>query len=335
MLRFWKRVHRQAWVETREYVRTRLGYAVWSVTILLIVVIAVRFYGTDGGWQDDLVGALIWIGALILAYAVIYVRKVGSVVPHLYARMATKWRDAEAAKTALLERPARRDISVGEAIAYLCFGSWGKSFHDAAASPEVSGSWEYNQFQQAAADGEVRIWGRLSANRVYEPIAKEFWRDNNIEWFSLLNADDHTEPIGRVDTRGPVHRYSSLMTSRADAERLFKGQPPALVRAKSGWRKLSNLFDEGATERNSILGVLDDQEAERRQAKLTDWDNRVMAQLDEIEVKEADLSSFRTLDIFEPSLVGDPERNAWQLRLEAIWNEKLRVLRRAMNKMDK
>ena len=113
---------------------------------------------------------------------------------------------------------ATRDISLSDAIAYLCFGQWGKSFLDAAGSSEVDGAAEYDHFLQAAADGAIPIWGRRESCSVYEPIPNDYWFQNRIEWFSLLKGNPESES-SRHTLSGD--RYLSLMTSRALVERYF------------------------------------------------------------------------------------------------------------------
>lgn len=147
-----------------------------------------------------------------------------------------------------------RDVPVVEALAYICFGSWGRRFVDAAKSPDVSANWEYNQFHQAAADGDIPVWGKTSRADVYEPLAKEFWLANKIEWFSLLKGKSETEPNNRNDLKHK--RYIQLMTSRRAVELMFLNQPPEVLRAKSIARQLSTLMDEGAGERNKLLPIL-------------------------------------------------------------------------------
>jgi hypothetical protein len=233
-----------------------------------------------------------------------------------------KWREA----------PVVRDTSVEEAIAYMCFGAWGRRFADAAGSPAVSGSWEYSQFQQAAADGDVKIWGRPSSGRVYEPIPKEFWRENSIEWFSLLKGEANTEPLGRVRETGSILRYGSLMTSRSDTERLFNAQSAETLRAKSLWSRLAKVFGEGVDQRNQVLRPLGDSEAEQRRAILAEWDARFLSCVHEAGITDDDLSVFAD-DPFGREPMGSPERAEWQIQLEESWNDKLRVLRLVMKKV--
>jgi hypothetical protein len=110
-----------------------------------------------------------------------------------------------------------RDVGVGEAIAFVCFHQWGRTFYEAAGSPDVDGAAECQQFLQAAADGNIQVWGKRKENGVFEPIAREFWFENQIEWFDLLRDNPRTEP--RFSTKHAVARYLDLMTSRAQVEK--------------------------------------------------------------------------------------------------------------------
>jgi hypothetical protein len=111
-----------------------------------------------------------------------------------------------------------RDIGLSEAVAYLCFRQWGKSFLDAAGSSEVDGAAEYDHFLQAAADGAIQIWGRREPYSVYEPIPNDYWFKNRIEWFSLLKGNPESESSRHAFSGD---RYLSLMTSRALVEQHF------------------------------------------------------------------------------------------------------------------
>lgn len=272
---------------------------------------AVRMFAAAPFWAVALV---------VVGLANVLIRFIG---PWLQQQIMQK-RGAEAADRRLV--PAfSRDVSVAEAIAYLCFGAWGRKFYDAAASPDVSGNWEYKQFHQAAADGDVPVWGRVSRADVYEPIANEFWLSNKIEWFALLKGNGETVPDNARDLK--EKRYIQLMTSRRATELMFLKQPKEVLRAKSTARKLSNLMDEGTRERNKLLPPLQDFDRASYEAILVAWDQRVLAAADKTNVSEGTLSRFRTLDTFEPELAGDPRRGEQQKHLESIWNKKLQILR--------
>jgi hypothetical protein len=120
---------------------------------------------------------------------------------------ASVWHDGDA--------PENRDVTVGEAIAYLCFGEWGKRFLDAAQSSAHDANSKLAEFLQSAADGEIPIWGKKKTGGVYEPIPREFWFKNQIEWFGLLKDAALSE--SSIGNQG--ERYFFLMTSRAAMEK--------------------------------------------------------------------------------------------------------------------
>ena len=132
------------------------------------------------------------------------------------------------------QAPVVRDVTAAEAIAYICFGAWGRRFIDAANSPEISAEWAYRQFHQAAADGDIPTWAKRGG-KPYEPIKREFWISNRIEWFELLKGWSVTRPIGRAIGINP--RYVEVMTSRTATEGFFRNQLPEVLRAKSSARK--------------------------------------------------------------------------------------------------
>ena len=110
-----------------------------------------------------------------------------------------------------------RDVGIGEAIAFMCLGKWGSKFMEAVGAMGVDATANYNSLLQAAADGTIPVWGKRQNYGVYEPIAKEFWFENDFEWFSLLRGDGHSQSK-KSTFQGD--RYLSLMTSRAAVESL-------------------------------------------------------------------------------------------------------------------
>jgi hypothetical protein len=81
---------------------------------------------------------------------------------------------------------ASRDTKIGDAIGYICYRRWGKDYGDAARSGQATGTSEYVEFLQAAADGHIPVWGKKSKSGVYEPVPASFWFKNQIEWFGLV-----------------------------------------------------------------------------------------------------------------------------------------------------
>ncbi|SFI32521.1 hypothetical protein [Bradyrhizobium sp. Gha] len=156
----------------------------------------------------------------------------------IWAASYSVWR-RERDRVSSLEAAAKagptvvRDVGLGEAVGYICFRRWGESFVAAASSSNVSGSREYDELLQAAADGEIPIWGKKAAHGVHEPIPGEFWFKHRMDWFSLLRGSPETESSVRS---GSDETYLELMTSRAAIERYW---PPL---GSAGPRAISSLM---------------------------------------------------------------------------------------------
>lgn len=114
-----------------------------------------------------------------------------------------------------------RDVSLPEALAYAELHEWGLRFLDAAATSGNTVNAKIERLVQFAADGEAAVWGKKQGNGVWVPIPKEFWIENNVEWFGLLRENARTE--GRAESGRDF--YSELMTSKAQMESVFA--PPS------------------------------------------------------------------------------------------------------------
>ncbi|MBI5261634.1 MAG: hypothetical protein HY852_07435 [Bradyrhizobium sp.] len=113
-----------------------------------------------------------------------------------------------------------RDTKISEAIAYICYLDWGKSFLMAAGdNPPTEAVEALKSFRQAAADGHVQIWGKVVHGDVYEPIDADYWRSYQIEWFSLLRGQTITEPAVVGVKRGS--EYVDLMVSKSQIEAVW------------------------------------------------------------------------------------------------------------------
>jgi hypothetical protein len=336
MRELFDRIHKHPWI-ARITVWAILGFIVKFATDKLILDgLRDLIFAAVGRWLgisdvNALVAILSYVIPILLAATIIwgvyrfaqYNVGIGSgAVPSLPRAMSIPLAASQ---------PDQRDVAVDEANAYLCFGTWGRSFFDAAASSEVDANWELKQFQQAAADGHVPVWGRQSRGRLYEPIQKEYWLKCRIDWFSLLRAQPQTEPYYSNDTTQP--RYTDLMTSRTATERLLATQPAATTKVKLATRQLAKLFDDGVKTRNGLLPQLDNFDATECERTLIAWDEQVAANFDDAGVKEAERSRFNTLDVFERRLFGANGRSQEQERLEAIWNKKLQILRSIIDRI--
>jgi hypothetical protein len=120
----------------------------------------------------------------------------------------------------------KRDVGVAAAIAYICYRNWDQDVFTAAGSSGMDAARALKDFQQAAADGDVPVWG-IRDREIYEPIPAEFWRRHQVEWFDLLKGKPTTEPMISASDRG--ERFKDLMTSRARVEELWPKKKGKLV----------------------------------------------------------------------------------------------------------
>lgn len=89
---------------------------------------------------------------------------------------------------------------------------------------------------------------------------------------------------------------------------------------------LDDLFAEGVGERNRLIPIVPDFDPQKEDQILARWNDRVMDRFGDI-VAIKDASRFRTLNLFIPLIHRFPDKTPAQDRIEAIWTEKLRVLR--------
>jgi hypothetical protein len=137
---------------------------------------------------------------------------------------ATKRLRAERSSAASENEPTSvpsRDIGLSEAVAYVCFREWGKRFIDAAGTSSVDAANGYDVFLQAAADGEIPIWGKKESWGVHQPIPKDFWFQNRIDWMDLLRGEGCSESSQHAFSGD---KYASMMTSKTAVEQKWPAQ---------------------------------------------------------------------------------------------------------------
>ena len=71
--------------------------------------------------------------------------------------------------------------------------------------------------RQAALDGEIRIWGKLSHYGPHSLIPADYWKIWHIEWFSTLKGESESE-IAEIGYSGG-EKYYDLMVSKAEIEK--------------------------------------------------------------------------------------------------------------------
>ena len=112
---------------------------------------------------------------------------------------------------------AKRDTKMSQAMAYVMLRQWGKNFMQAISEPEQSdGATVPYELRQAALDGDVLVWGKISSTSPYIDIPKDYWKKWGIEWFSSLKNESKTENESGL-MGGEI--YYDLMVSKAEIEK--------------------------------------------------------------------------------------------------------------------
>lgn len=137
------------------------------------------------------------------------------------------WALSESRRSPVVEAKAKapsrikRDVKIAEAIAYLGSGEWGRSFLDVMGAKDVDGVSVYEKFNQAALDGDITIWGRKGYQGLYEPLPKDYWKEWQVAYMSLLGEQADVEKI--VHNPSGWHHHD-LMTSKMQIEALYRDE---------------------------------------------------------------------------------------------------------------
>jgi hypothetical protein len=98
-------------------------------------------------------------------------------------------------------------------------------------------------------------------------------------------------------------------------------------------RNLDDLYAEGVNHRNLLIPSVPGFDWGGHHDVLKEWDDRVLAHLDSDHVPVGSLSSFRTLNRFNPVYVEAPGKSDSQCKMESIWTEKLRRLQAIIDRL--
>lgn len=114
----------------------------------------------------------------------------------------------------------RRDTTVSEALAYAALGRWGESFMEV---PLHYAEWNagkpfVEQFQKAARDGALTVWGKQGVGTVYEEIPTTYWREHGLDVQSIMMGRAATVPMVEMEATA---LFSDLMVNREEVERTW------------------------------------------------------------------------------------------------------------------
>ncbi|SNT49710.1 protein of unknown function [Tardiphaga sp. OK246] len=124
-------------------------------------------------------------------------------------------------------RLVERDVWLADAIARAFRGEWKRVNVDLTGPGIGVGESQRlydlvtNDIRQLAYDGKLPVWGKRHNSDLWEPIDREFWKDNQVNYMSII--EDHPAKI-RVQRAADHKRndeWESLMTSWQMVEYLW------------------------------------------------------------------------------------------------------------------
>lgn len=135
--------------------------------------------------------------------------------------------NSEAALTQItpVSRPPVRDTSLGSGLVYATTGSWDTPLIEAAMAEQNMDNFNYRkrEFETAAADGVLTVWGKLRTMNLFaddhwDLIRPDFWQSNQVKWDNMILGDiARTENISLPN--GTTDQYEAIMVNRAEFER--------------------------------------------------------------------------------------------------------------------
>ncbi|MEO6607823.1 MAG: hypothetical protein ABIN69_05080 [Aestuariivirga sp.] len=114
-------------------------------------------------------------------------------------------------------KPLTADVGLGEALAFIASGKWGKVYSTYLMAETVvrSASTAYDEIRQAAGDGTVQVWGKIDTHGIYVKIDPDYWARNTINFMSLIEGEPKTELV----SSNALVVYRELRVNRAQIER--------------------------------------------------------------------------------------------------------------------
>lgn len=111
--------------------------------------------------------------------------------------------------------PVERDTKLGDALAYIVTGAFDRKAVWENEGGAISGLGEaLKQFEQAARDGKVQVWGKQENWGVFDPIPAEYWSNHSVHFLDLFREETDIEY-----NRSPLPHYKGLRVSRAEFEK--------------------------------------------------------------------------------------------------------------------
>lgn len=114
-------------------------------------------------------------------------------------------------------RSPKHETPVGEALAFLGSGKWGRSLDQALQDVFEPGTPNvFNWLRQAASQGRITVWGRHDRNDIYREIEPKYWLTHQLDGQALVTN-------GFARTWGDDgDSYIDLVVSKAEMRRMRK-----------------------------------------------------------------------------------------------------------------
>ena len=94
-----------------------------------------------------------------------------------------------------------RDTRLGDALAYVVTGNFDRKAVWENEGGAISGMGDaLKQFEKAARDGKVNVWGKRENWSVYDPIPADYWSTHGVDFLDLFRPETDVE-AGRSPLR--------------------------------------------------------------------------------------------------------------------------------------
>jgi hypothetical protein len=202
-MRYWQYVRWRAYCEARDYVRDHFGRAMTFVAVSIAAVAAVRYYGAEGEWWNDLIAVAVWVGAMALVFGYLFVIRMFSVPVRMRraALGACRQARAEAAEArakyaALTVSPKAIPIAelaaIAESAGWNFKGPYNGHFFDFSNAMRLAAY--RGQFEIEGVPGIIHEPEDRRINYLPDPIPREYYKD-----FHFDVPGYFTEPVRNYD----------------------------------------------------------------------------------------------------------------------------------------
>ena len=126
-----------------------------------------------------------------------------------------------------LARKVERDVWLADAIWRAHLGRWERPDRD-LSGPGVGldaaqrlHDIVVGEIRQFAFEGKLPVWGKRRGSTLWEPVPKEFWKDNRVNYLTIMRDDPASILIEGIPRHERNDEWQELMTSWQSVEYLW------------------------------------------------------------------------------------------------------------------